>query len=490
MRLMRVFLILVCVLAVAVAVAPSLYALTGPELQVLSFQAVHHRNKEVIKAYRFLVEKGVLVVRPEKQWELSAIYSSDEDEEISRAIVLLQENKILDVRPVNWKGSKNAVELLVDKEEIFPRALEMIARAERTIRFNIFLWGGEIGQKMVTALAAAKERGVDVKIITMPDSESSELLTQIQDISNKIVGDEPLAPYQPVKQLAVEAGLSIAYYPVKKLNGKAFVKADHNKMLSVDGKEALIGGMNFADVVSGNHDLMLWIKGPAVTELVGIFNDNWRICGGKKLFLNEAIPLWDRIDDVDRAVEGRENRNLAHVKVAYSNACINATRSMVAQLIDGAQSKLRVMMFTFTDDDTVKRVINAHKRGVDVKVILDPNVHAFGLRLMGAPNISTVRQLKKAGIDVRAYETKPGNQMHIKACMVDDKHCCFGSTNWTKAGFDTNNETFITVTSKEVAEDFEALFKVDWEEETYVLKSKGFGRWLLANLAELVDEGF
>ena len=129
---------------------------------MLSFQAFHHRNDDVHKAYSLLVEKRVLVERPEKQWELPAIYAYDEDKAIYEALILLQETKILDVKPVNWHGTENAVELLVDKEEIFPRALEMIARARRTIRFNIFLWGGEIGLKMVKALEKAKDRVVSV----------------------------------------------------------------------------------------------------------------------------------------------------------------------------------------------------------------------------------------------------------------------------------------------------------------------------------------
>ena len=57
-------------------------------------------------------------------------------------------------------------------------------------------------------------------------------------------------------------------------------------------------------------------------------------------------------------------------------------------LIDNAQKKIRILMFTFTDDVIVQKVIDAHKRGVDVRVIVDPNVHAFGLRMMGCARTS------------------------------------------------------------------------------------------------------
>lgn len=470
------------------AVGP-LLALTRDAIGVLAFQVVHSRDDAVKKAWDLLVEKGVMVERAESQWDLASLYPRETHPEIAEAIVVLQTAKILDARPLNQEGSDNAVEILVDKEEIFPRALEMIGRAKRTVRFNIFLWGGTIGLKLVEAFKAAQDRGVDVQIITMPDSDGSATLEKLKEISNKLAGDEPLAPYKPVKADAEAAGLNLGFYPTDTLNGKAFVKADHNKMLSIDTTEALIGGMNFADVVQNNHDLMLWIKGPAVRELDEIFNDNWRLCRKVGEGNAEATPLFNNDEVLDAATE-KMSRDLARVVVTYSNTFVNATRGMVAELIDGAQKKLRIMMFTFVDDDTVERVIKAHERGVDVKVLLDPNVHAFGLRLMGAPNITTVRQLKKAGIPVQAYKTRPGAQMHIKACMVDDRFSCFGSTNWTKAGFDSNNETFVRVESADVAEDLEALFDLDWESYSYELKSDGLGKWLLSTVVEAFDNGF
>ena len=103
---------------------------------------------------------------------------------------------------------------------------------------------------------------------------------------------------------AIDAGMEVGFYPVEWLNGKALVKADHNKMLSIDGMEAMIGGMNFADAIAGNHDLMLWIKGPAVAELDEIFNDNWRACKMNNARDQEATHLWQLTDEVlDAATE-------------------------------------------------------------------------------------------------------------------------------------------------------------------------------------------
>ena len=465
-------------------------ALTAEEISVMSAKALHSNNEEITSAFQLLKSKNILKVDSTRPWELSDLYSRNSNPEIADAIILLQEAEIIDATPVNWEGSNNACELLLEASEIYPRAIEMIDRAERTVRFNIFLFGGKVGDNTIAAFKRAKARGVSVHIITTPPSENNNVLSHLQSISNKVSGSEPLPPYRPVIKEAIKAGISVGYYPIEWLNGKAVVKADHNKMLSIDGMEAMIGGMNFADCIAGNHDLMMWLKGPAVTELDEIFNDNWRARKKEDALEQEATHLWHMTDDVLDAATALPARDYAKVTVAYSNAFKNATRQMVEKLIDEAEKKIRIMMFTFTDDVIVDKVIEAHKRGVDVKVILDPNVHAFGLRMMGAPNISTVRAFKKAGIEVKAYKTAPGFQMHIKAAMIDDIHTMYGSTNWTTGGFDANNETFVNITSEEVAEDFQALFDLDWDDYSYVSESEGAGKWLISTVAELLDWGF
>jgi len=449
----RALLVFSAILVTLLIPQNSVFALTAEEISVMSAKALHSNNDEITSAFQLLKSENVLKIDSTRPWELSDFYRRETHPEIADALILLQEAEVIDATPVNWEGSDNACELLLEASEIYPKAIEMIDRAKRNIRFNIFLFGGKVGENTIAAFKRAKARGVSVHIITTPPSENTKIMSYLQAISNKVSGSEPLPPYRPVIQDAIDAGISVGYYPVEWLNGKALVKADHNKMLSVDGLEAMIGGMNFADCISGNHDVMLWLKGPAVTELNEIFTDNWRACKKEGALEQETTHLWNLTDDVLDAATALPARDYAKVTVAYSNAFKNATRQMVEKLIDEAQHKIRVMMFTFTDDVIVEKVIEAHKRGVDVKVILDPNVHAFGLRMMGAPNISTVRALTKAGIEVKAYKTAPGFQMHIKAAMVDDVHTMYGSTNWTTGGFDSNNETFVNVTSEEVAEE-------------------------------------
>jgi len=392
----------------------------------------------------------------------------------------------LSADPWSPDTTMNATELLVDSGQVVPRAIAMIDRAERTVHFDMYLWGGTIGTRVVEAMDRARNRGGGVRVLTAAASVVTLAMRQVQRLAVAIRPDGGTRVFTPVADDARRLGLAVADYPTGKLPGLAFVKANHNKVLIVDGREALVGGMNFADVVAENHDCMIWLQGPAVAELDGIFADNWSLC--RRTEPCTVAPPTAMTVPVDGS-NGTEHHRAA-VVVAYSNVFLQVTRRVVADAIEHAERSIRLMMFTFTDDAMVERVIRAHRRGVDVKILLDPNVHAFGMQLMGLPNLATVRQLKAAGIDVRAFRTLPGMQMHVKALAIDDRILCTGSTNFTRAGFDVNNETFLRLESPELTARFMALFDEDWQRRSYVLQSDGPVRVVLSTVSEALDGGF
>ena len=118
-------------------------ALTADEIASMNAKVMHSRNDEVKNAWKILKDNNVINVGDIKQWELANLYPRETHEEIADAIVFLQEAEVIEATPVNWAGTENACELLIEASEIYPRAIEMIDRAQRTIRFNIFLFGGK-----------------------------------------------------------------------------------------------------------------------------------------------------------------------------------------------------------------------------------------------------------------------------------------------------------------------------------------------------------
>ncbi|MFH1441375.1 MAG: phospholipase D-like domain-containing protein [Candidatus Omnitrophota bacterium] len=104
--------------------------------------------------------------------------------------------------------------------------------------------------------------------------------------------------------------------------------------------------------------------------------------------------------------------------------------------------------------DLADELVNAHKRGVKVKVILDENINFAGEKSVNkwvaeGKNSRCFRMLKDAGIDVR-YDN-PSTYTHAKVLVIDEEAVILGSTNWTESALNQNYEASVLIKSKELA---------------------------------------
>src|SRR6516162_2941563 len=96
----------------------------------------------------------------------------------------------------------------------------------------------------------------------------------------------------------------------------------------------------------------------------------------------------------------------------------------ILEAIHQAQSTLRIKMFLFSDPDLIAAVLQAHRRGVKVRLMLNP-VRRDGEK----ENRATRRTLEKAGVDV--IDSNPAFELtHEKSMVVDDKTAWIMSLNW------------------------------------------------------------
>ena len=102
----------------------------------------------------------------------------------------------------------------------------------------------------------------------------------------------------------------------------------------------------------------------------------------------------------------------------------------------GARHSIRVALFTLTHPNLVDELIIAHRRGVDVTLVLD--LHSA----LGA-SAESVAALKHAGISVRL--SKGVQLFHHKFALIDDRILVTGSANWTKAAFTKNSDCLIAL---------------------------------------------
>ena len=125
--------------------------------------------------------------------------------------------------------------------------------------------------------------------------------------------------------------------------------------------------------------------------------------------------------------------------------------------INGATSSLRIKMFVFSDPSLVDAVIAAKKRGVDVRVMLNPK------RRDGKKENAEVRQkLHAAGVEVR--DSNPSFDVtHEKSMVVDGETAFIQSLNWeTRNLTETRDYAVVTSHAHEVRETT-AGFDADWE---------------------------
>jgi cardiolipin synthase A/B len=143
--------------------------------------------------------------------------------------------------------------------------------------------------------------------------------------------------------------------------------------------------------------------------------------------------------------------------------------------IEAAKKSLRVKMFLFSDPSLLKAVLSAKKRGVDVRVMLNP-----ARRSGEADNEATKKRLERAGIEVR--DSNPAFDVtHEKSMVIDDETGFVKSLNWvTKNLTETRDYAVVTTRAKEVQEIIDC-FEADWKRKPFRDSKNGEMIWCKGN---------
>ena len=137
------------------------------------------------------------------------------------------------------------------------------------------------------------------------------------------------------------------------------------------------------------------------------------------------------------------------------------SESLIISLIENATSKLYIeQMYIYYEIETydiIQAIIDAHGRGVEVKVILGENNDESG---------ETAENLTTYGIPVRISVEKADNgnyfnTMHNKGVISDDQ-VLIASINWSPTSIFDNREAGLIIESSEVVDYFEMIFDYDW----------------------------
>lgn len=157
----------------------------------------------------------------------------------------------------------------------------------------------------------------------------------------------------------------------------------------------------------------------------------------------------------------------------------------VLDSIHSATKSVRIKMFAFNHLPLLEAVVAAHRRGVNVKVMLNPE------RRDGETDNDVAREmLQQFGIEVRA--SNPAFDLtHEKSMVIDDEHAFVESLNWTEENFTvTRDYAVVTPTAYEVAEIIDC-FEADWAREEFDPGSEAHLIWCPSNgrhrIADFID---
>jgi phosphatidylserine/phosphatidylglycerophosphate/cardiolipin synthase-like enzyme len=161
------------------------------------------------------------------------------------------------------------------------------------------------------------------------------------------------------------------------------------------------------------------------------------------------------------------------------------TAKPIIDAINGAKRALNIRMFLFTDDTLMAAVIAAKRRGVNVRVMLNP-----ARRHGESENEAARKSLTDAGIEVR--DSNPAFDLtHQKSMVVDNEIGFVESLNWEPKDLtETRDYAVVTKHGLEVQE-MVACFDADWEQKDFVPHPDSKLIWCPNNgrqrVAEFVD---
>jgi phosphatidylserine/phosphatidylglycerophosphate/cardiolipin synthase-like enzyme len=175
------------------------------------------------------------------------------------------------------------------------------------------------------------------------------------------------------------------------------------------------------------------------------------------------------------------------VSYRITHPALENTKALVLDLIRKAQHRVLVEMYLFIDPDLCAAVIEAHKRGIDVRVLLDAKPLPLDLDFHGFPNKRVIHRLLQAGVPTRVYRSNPGQEMHMKLALFDDDSVVVGSTNWTTGSFTSNSESCFHVRSASVHGMFRDIFEYDWAQKSTAAVKLTRGERMVSSMIKIID---
>jgi cardiolipin synthase len=313
--------------------------------------------------------------------------------------------------------------------------LEAISSAQATIDLSSYIyWPGDIADRFGEALIERADAGVEVNVVL--DGYGSAKLDggRLDRLERSGVN---ISIFRPP-----------SWYQVRKLNNRM-----HRRILVVDGVLGFVGGVGIADVWTGDaedpshwRETHLRIEGPAVTDLLGAFLENWTEATGGLLGAAH-VPEIAAFDD------GVPLQVTRSTPIGGPTALTQLFYAAIA----GARQRLWLTTAYFAPDRAFEDALcAAARRGVDVRILV--NGHRVDKEVARQAGHRSYGKLLEAGVRIYEYDK---TMLHAKVLLVDDCWANVGSGNFDSRSFDLDLEINAAVFDRRLVNELETHFRED-----------------------------
>lgn len=382
----------------------------------------------------------------------------------------------------------NRVTLLLDGPATYGAMFAAIRQATRTITIESYIIDdGEIGRRFADLLLARRAAGVEVDV--MYDSIGA-MKTKRDYFDRLRAGGVRVVEFNPVDLSAVARPWTLNH-------------RDHRKLTVVDGRIAFLGGINIDEVYakgssmsggssggsggssggglgssgsaekerrSGWRDTDVRVEGPVVADFQRLFLDTWEKQHGPPLERARYFPpLRPMGKDIVRPIASSPADAYSVTYLTLMAAIINAQRYIY---ITNA--------YFVPDPQLVHALIDAARRGVDVRLILPSTTDS---RSAAYAAHSHYTELLEGGVKI--YERQAA-LLHAKTAVVDGVWSSVGSSNLDWRSAVDNDELNAVILSPDFARQMVAAYALDEARSDAI----DLDRWRKRSLRERVKEWF
>ncbi len=353
----------------------------------------------------------------------------------------------------------NSVRLLENGEQTYPAMQAAIANATRRIDMESYQFDTAGARLFGPLLLQKRLQGVEVHLIYDAwgsVSQDKSLFDQLRAAGVQVVEYNPFGP------------------------GANFDHRDHRKLLVVDNRVAILGGVNVTGVYLNRENTsrsdpeqMRWrdtdvqIEGQVVGQFEKLFVKTWVEQKGPALDPPPAAAGVMAGAALVEAIDGAPVDNHPVIYDTLLSAIALAKRSV--HLTTG---------FFGPPPEMIEALEAAARRGVDVELVTASQSDSEASVDAGRSHYGG---LLKAG--VRIYE-REGVVLHAKTAVVDGLWSVVGSSNLDWRSTVLNNEIDAVIIDPAVGAAMEAMFQRD------IARSRGIDReqWSRRGLLERADE--